>query len=217
MVHSNFYFYSRKAVTVSALPRSSSGAQPELMHKTKSIIRAFIIVPMLASSLSMNSFTASIQSAVLAAGQSDTVALLSPEQLKLQKEREEIAAKIDAYYTKYDLPLAGYGMTMVLAGEKYSVDPYLIAGLAMRESTGGKFACYNNPFGWGSCKIKFQSFEEAINVVARHLGGHDEKTARYYAGKDTRGILQTYNPPSIVLRYADEVMGIMKKIETMPV
>lgn len=187
------------------------------MHKTKSILRAFIIVPMLASSLSMNSFTASIQSAVLASGQSETIVLLSPEQLQLQKEREEIAAKIDAYYGKYDLPLTGYGMMMVLAGEKYGVDPYLIAGLAMRESTGGKFACHNNPFGWGSCKIKFQSFEEAIDVVARHIGGRDVKTARYYAGKDTRAILQTYNPPSVVLRYADEVMGIMKKIETMPV
>ena len=187
------------------------------MHKTKQLIRAFIIVPMLASSLSMNALTASIENAVLASGQTDTIALLSPEQLKLQKEREEIAAKIDAYYGRYDLPLTGYGMTMVLAGEKYGVDPYLIAGLAMRESTAGKFACHNNPFGWGSCKIKFQSFEQAIDTVTRHLGGHEEKTARYYAGKDTRGILQTYNPPSVVATYADEVMGIMKKIEAMPV
>lgn len=171
---------------------------------------------MLASSISMNAFTASIQDAMLAKGQSETIATLTPEQLALQTEREEKAAKIDAYYGKYDLPLAGYGMKMVLAAEKYGIDPFLLAGLAMRETTAGKFACHNNPFGWGSCKIKFQSFDEAIDVVAKHLGGHVETTARYYAGKTTRQILDIYNPPSIVANYTNEVMGIMKKIENMP-
>ena len=186
-------------------------------NKTNSIIRSFIIVPMLASSLSMNAFTASVGSAILANGQSESVVRQSPEELALQTEREEKAAKIDAYYGKHDLPLTGYGMTMVLAAEKYGVDPFLLAGIAMRETTGGKFACHNNPFGWGSCKIKFQSFDHAIDVVAMHLGGHGERTARYYKGKTTRAILETYNPPSVVPTYASEVMGIMKKIETMPV
>ncbi len=106
---------------------------------------------------------------------------------------------------------------MVLAAEKYGIDPLLLAGLAMRETTGGKFACHNNPFGWGSCKIKFQSFEEAIYMVAMNLGGHNERTARYYKGKSVKAILQTYNPPSIVANYANEVMGIMKKIDAIAV
>jgi hypothetical protein len=191
---------------------------PEHMKNTNnSIIRSFIIVPMLASSISMNAFTASIQNAVLAGGQSETVVTLSVEEQALQVEREAKAAKIDAYYGKYDLPLTGYGMTMVLAGEKYGVDPMLIAALAMRESTGGKFACYNNPFGWGSCKIKFQSFEHAIDTVAMNLGGHNEKTARYYKGKNVKQILDTYNPPSVVATYSAEVMGIMKKIDAISV
>ncbi len=158
----------------------------------------------------------SIQSA-LADGRSDTIAMLSPEEQALQKEREEKAAKIDAYYGRHNLPLTGYGMKMVLAGEKYGVDPLLLAGLAMRETTAGKFACHNNPFGWGSCKIKFQSFDHAIDVVAMNLGGHNEKTARYYKGKSIRGILETYNPPSVVPNYASQVIAIMEKIEKMPV
>ncbi len=172
---------------------------------------------MLASSISMNAFTASIQDAMLSKDKSETIATLTPAEQALQLEREEKAAKINAYYGKYDLPLTGYGMKMVLAGEKYGVDPMLIAALAMRETTAGKFACHNNPFGWGSCKIKFQSFDEAIDVVTMNLGGHNEKTARHYAGKSTRAILETYNPPSVVPTYASEVMGIMKKIEaTLP-
>lgn len=186
-------------------------------YKTNSIIRSFVIVPMLASTISMNTFTASIQMAILTKGHPDTIVILDPAQQALQKEREEKAAKIDAYYGKYDLPLTGYGMKMVLAGEKYSVDPYLIAGLAMRETTAGKFACYNNPFGWGSCKIKFESFDHAIDVVAMNLGGHNEKTARYYKNKSLRGILETYNPPSVVADYAGQVIAIMKKIDAMPV
>ncbi len=170
---------------------------------------------MLASSISMNTLTSSVAEALR--DHASTPIVLSEEEQALTLEREEKAAKIDTYYGKYNLPLAGYGMTMVLAGEKYGIDPYLIAGIAMRESTGGKFACGNNPFGWGSCKIKFESFEHAIDVVAMNLGGHNEKTARYYKGKSTKAILDTYNPPSVVATYSSEVMGIMKKIDATTV
>jgi hypothetical protein len=191
------------------------GAQPKIMKNTNKILRNFIIVPMLASGISMNTFTASIQDVILSNNQSKIE--VSAEALALQAAREEKAAKIDMYYGQYDLPLEGYGMTMVMAGEKYGVDPYLIAGLAMRETTGGKFACHKNPFGWGSCKIKFESFEEAINTVAMNLGGHAERTAKYYKGKSTKEILDIYNPPHIVENYTNQVLSIMKRIENTQV
>lgn len=186
------------------------------MTTTQKIIQSFIIVPLVATTVTMNTFTASINDAVatmVAAGD------ITPEDATKQEEREAKAAKIDAYYAKYDLPLAGYGMSMVTAGEKYGIDPLLIAGLAMRESTGCKFIIKStyNCFGWGGGKIKFQNFDHAIDTVAMNLGGHNEKTARYYKGKTIRGILQTYNPPSIVATYADEVISIMNRIDKMPV
>jgi len=193
------------------------GAQPELMqnYKTNSIINVFVIVPMLASSLTMNAFTANIKDAIAAKEQIEIIATLTPEEKALQKEREEIAAKIDAYFGKHTLPLTGYGMTFVLAGEKYAVDPLLLASIAMRESTGGKHIPKGsfNAFGWGSAK--FQSFEHAINMVAMNLGGHNERTAHYYKGKTIPNILRTYN--SVIPTYVPEVVGIMKKIDTMPV
>ncbi len=184
------------------------------MTTTKKIIQSFIIVPLVATTLSMNTFTASINQAVSTMTATEQ-ATVTPEDAAKQAVRETKASKIDAYYAKYDLPLAGYGMSMVIAAEKYGIDPYLIAGLAMRESTGCKFIIKStyNCFGWGGGKIKFQSFDHAIDTVAMNLGGHNERTARYYKGKTLRGILQTYNPPSVVATYADEVIAIMNRID----
>ena len=127
------------------------------------------------------------------------------------------AQQIDAYFAKWDLPLAGQGAAFVAAADKYDLDWRLVASIAMIESTGGKFACGKNPFGWGSCKIRFNSYEEAIETVSKHLAGKHKNTARYYANKNTVQILQAYNPPSIVPDYAQKVMRVMNKIDDMQV
>jgi hypothetical protein len=91
-----------------------------------------------------------------------------------------------------------------------------LPAIAVRESTGGKFECKkvpNNPFGWNSCKVGFKSNGEAIETVARNLGGNNPKTAKHYDSKTTTQILRAYNPPSIVLRYAEQVVSIMNAIE----
>lgn len=180
-----------------------------MTHTTKHLIQSFVIVPLLATSLSMNVVTSSISDAVLRVTQAD--GQLSPEEQKLQDEREAKAAKIDAYYAKYDLPLAGHGMHMVLVAEKHDLDWRLLPAIAMRESTGGKFACKNNPFGFGSCKIGYESFDEAIDMVGSHIGGANPRTSKYYAGKDTLGILKTYN--TVIPTYSKEILSIMSKIE----
>lgn len=166
----------------SPLTRSSSGAKPELMTTTtKKLIQSFIIVPLVATTLSMNTFTASINEAVLKATSAEET--LSPEAIALQKERESKAAKIDAYYAQYGLPLAGYGMQMVITAEKHSLDWRLLPAIAMRESTGCKFIIKShfNCFGFGTAK--FQSFDEGIEMVGSHIGGANPRTAKYYANK----------------------------------
>lgn len=168
---------------------------------------------MIASSLSLSSFTANVESFVT--NVADDQALSSQERL-LQKEREEKAAKIDNYFAKGDMPLAGYGMKMVIEAEKNDVDWRLIPAIAVRESTGGKFACKSvkfSAFGWGSCKISFKSYDHAIESLAEHLGGNNPRTARYYDNKSVKAVLETYNPPSVVPTYAKEVMALMTKIE----
>lgn len=143
----------------------------------------------------------------------------------LLKEQEIKAAKIDAYFTKYDLPAAGHGMAMVVAADKYGLDWRLLPALAKLETTGGKNACKNpkganNWFGWGSCKISFDSVEESFDVIAMNLSGNNPKTERYYKGKTIDKILEVYNPPAtpgITPNYHKLAFKIMDEIDGMDI
>ena len=86
----------------------------------------------------------------------------------------------------------------------------------MRESTGGKFAYRNNPFGWGSAKIRFSDFNEAIDVVGKNLGGSNPTTASYYEGKNSKQKLYTYNG-TVITGYENQVMKIMNNIDNVEV
>ncbi len=170
-------------------------------------------------------FSVSPQSAILGTAKTDyvrTPALFAfaeeskpdvvepaPMAIRVQDTR---AARIDAYFARFDLPLTGYGELFVATAEKYDLDWRLLPAIAMRETTGGKFACYNNPFGWGSCKIRFESFTEAIDVVGLHLGGFHKNTDQYYKDKTTLEKLYYYNG-TVIPSYPREVVRIMERIE----
>jgi hypothetical protein len=136
----------------------------------------------------------------------------------LDQKAKDLKAKaeaIDSYFKLRNMPLFGMGMKMVQEAEKNDLDWRLLPAIAIRESTGGKFDCKkveNNPFGWGSCKIGFDSVEEAIEIVARNLGGNNPNTKKHYADKTTDQILKAYNPPSIIPNYVKQVKSIMKAI-----
>lgn len=127
-------------------------------------------------------------------------------------EQAEHAKKIDAYFAKRSMPLEGYGAKLAKAAEDNNLDWRLLPAIAIKESTGGKFACHNNPFGWGSCKIKFKSFDEAIVTVGMNLGGNNPKTERYYKDKTTIEKLHHYNN-SVVPTYTGEILEFMDLIE----
>ena len=125
------------------------------------------------------------------------------------------ANAIDTYFKEHEMPLEGTGMKMATEADKNGLDWRLLPAIAVRESTGGVHACKkvtHSFFGWGSCKIGFDSDDEAIEVVAKNLSGNDPDTAHHYSGKTTKEILQKYNPPTIVPHYADQVMKIMNEI-----
>jgi len=125
------------------------------------------------------------------------------------------ALAIDSYFKRKEMPLEGMGMKMVLEAEKNEIDWRLLPAISVRESTGGKQACIrvpNNSFGWGSCRIGFKSNDVAIETVARNLGGNNPNTARHYDNKTTLDILRSYNPPSIVPKYGEQVIAIMDTI-----
>lgn len=136
-------------------------------------------------------------------------------EVELKKNK---AGAIDAYFRNHDMPLEGMGVKMIIEADKNDLDWRLLPAIAVRESTGGKFDCKrvkNNPFGWGSCKISFKSVEEAIETVAKNLGGNNPNTARHYDNKTTKEVLNAYNPPSIVPKYTEQVIKIMNDIGSL--
>jgi len=105
---------------------------------------------------------------------------------------------------------------MVEEAEKNNIEWTLIPAIAIKESTGGKFACDHNPFGWGSCKIEFRSWNHAIEVIANNLGGNNPNTARYYKGTSTKEKLHHYNG-SVIPTYTGEILEFMELIENQDV
>ncbi len=146
---------------------------------------------------------------------SGTLALNQAEVADI-KMREMRANAIDAYFEARKMPLAGYGKKFVEVSEANDIDWRLLPAISVIETTGGKNLCKKisqdkkwNPFGWGSCKIGFKSFDEAIETVGRNLGGNNPNTAHHYEDKTNKEILEKYNPPSIVPDYAKKVMKVM--------
>ncbi len=136
----------------------------------------------------------------------------------VEKANDVRAVKIDAYFAKNKLPLTGYGYAFVETADKYDLDWRLLPAIAMRESTGGRNACYNdihNVFGWASCKKVFDSYEHSIDSVGAHLSGNIKSTAGYYKGRDIPGKLKRYN--SVIPSYTGDIYSIMSKIENVKI
>lgn len=121
---------------------------------------------------------------------------------------DERPTRIDAYFSKYNMPLAGYGQDFVAIADTCDMDWRLLPAIAVRESTGGKRMQYNNPFGWGGAQIPFSSLKEAIYNVGSHICGDEPNTAKWYSTTSTYEKLYRYNG-TVVRTYPDEVIWIM--------
>lgn len=138
------------------------------------------------------------------------------ESILSQAER---VAKVKAYFESYDMPAAKYAHAFVAYADRYDIDWTLVAAIAFLESSGFKNSCSSVKFsglGWNSCKQSFPSYEESIRVVSMNLGGHNEKTARYYADKTPEEILNAYNPKyvkGISKNYHGNALAIMQEIK----
>ena len=176
-----------------------------------SYLQSIIAIPMFAITLPLSG-VATIPSMIANSNSlTEETSVITPQEEVIRKE---IADKIDTYFESKNLPLAGRGQKFVEEAYKNDIDPYLLPAIAMRESTGGKFACKGasySVFGWGSCKINFESIEKSIEIVAMNLGGNNPNTDHHYDGKTTEQILRKYN--SYIKNYPNEVINIMENIK----
>jgi hypothetical protein len=118
------------------------------------------------------------------------------------------AVKINNYFNKYNMPLAGYGETFVTVADECDMDWRLLPAIAVRESSGGKHMQYNNPFGWGGARIPFENIEKSIYALGSNLCGNEPTTAKWYSTTSTYTKLYRYNG-TVVKTYPNEVMWIM--------
>ena len=104
-------------------------------------------------------------------------AALPSTQLEVSDSIEYIDARakiVENFFVRYNSSLAPLASSFVQAADKYKLDYRLLPAISMQESNGAKRQIKDsyNPFGfgiYGSKVIKFSSFEEAIEVVAKTL------------------------------------------------
>ena len=191
-----------------------------IMKNTKNIyLHSLVVIPFLAATMGMSGGVPVSDPSTLILDITNKVSTVAPKELTVEeKARIEKAAKIDAYFAKYDMTLEGHGMKFVLEAEKNGINPFLLPAISVRESTGGKFSCTSvaNSFaGWGGCKIRFESIDSAIEIISAHLGGNKDSTDHWYDGKTERQILRTYN--SVIKYYPDQVLKIMDNMASIDV
>ena len=175
---------------------------------TKKLLRFASFVPILA--LNLNITLADIQSQIPTFAPNFTIE--DNEAMTIQKDRAEA---IDRYFGVRGMPLEGHGMKMVEEAKKHDLDWRLLPAIAVQESGGGKHAiwrCKNNPFGWASCDVKFESTEHAIEIVALNLAGGNPRTEKYYKNKDNKVKLYYYNG-TVIPKYPQVVLSIMEAID----
>ncbi len=203
-----------------AKPCLPAGRRSHNMHRNK-ILRfaeSLLVLPILTLNIGFSGAGMAGQPlfnrlALLGGAEGMQGAVLSnQEQTDAMKIALERGKLIDNYFSKRDMPLEGFGTKMAIEADKNGIDWRLIPAIAIRESSGGKNACDNNPFGWDSCKTNFKSTDEAIEIVAWNLGGNNPKTKKYYEIDDTRHKLHHYNG-TVVRRYEDQVLNIMDQID----
>lgn len=199
----------------------------KIKNFAKNSLNSFILVPLLFSNMTAPELFDNNKRTIPEVMESFGLTFkksIHDENVVKEEAPDPRAAKIDAYFAQWDLPLTGHGKGMIAAADKYGIDWRLLPALAMLETTGGKNLCdYNqnmNAFGYGSCQIHFKTFEESFEAVAKTLSGNGSKTSHLYKGKSLEGILEVYNPPAtpgIMKNYHGKAFKVMNDIESMQI
>lgn len=105
---------------------------------------------------------------------------------------------VEDFFKDYNSVLGTNANLFIHVADKYQLDWRLLPAIAMQESNGGKKLINNsfNPFGfgiYGSKVIKFQSWEEGIEAVARTL----REDYLNQGLKTPEQIMTKYTPPSL--------------------
>jgi hypothetical protein len=119
-------------------------------------------------------------------------------------KRDPRLIRLQQYLAARNNPIQHLAADFLAASDENKLDWRLLPSLSMVETGGGKGTRNNNIFGWNCGRTSFRSYQESIHVVAANLS-----QSRLYKGKDTTGILKTYNSNP---RYGVRVQAVMRTI-----
>lgn len=186
----------------------------------KKFLQGAVAFPMMAMHLATTPVTGAVASLPSAAA-------IFPEQIGTVSVEETVnpqllveAAKIDAYLAKRNSPLVGQGLHLAETAKENGFDYRVIAAIVTIESNAGLMACSKdkeNIGGYMSCKgINFDSYEEAIDVIGKTLGGNMPKSSYHYVGKTLNERLVKYNGNANPA-YVRKIHLVMNQIDQMQV
>ncbi len=174
----------------------------------RGIVLGFLLLALLVPSISVK-LQNHPENAALAGGNASVVNAITAE-VKLEEDnRVEI---LHGYLKSKNSLLADFAETFVAVADEYGLDYRFLPAIAGIESNFGRVQLENsyNPFGWGGGYAYFESFEEAIRVVAYELYEHCVKV-----GADTPAeIGPSYCPPNYFrwIAAVEEFMGEISNI-----
>lgn len=90
---------------------------------------------------------------------------------KVEAKIDDRPTRLASFLAEYDSPLVPYAKKFISVADTYGLDWRLLPAIAGTESTFGLHYIIGtyNPFGWGSGRIRFSSFGQAIETVGRTL------------------------------------------------
>ncbi len=127
---------------------------------------------------------------------------------------------IRIFFAEHNMPAADYAEAFVRAADENDFEHvFLLAAIARWETSGGKYLSnpqntrMNNILGYGPKHYSFPTVEAGIHYVTSVLAGNVDRMAHYYADKDLKGILKSYN--SVRHGYYDKITSAMDEIELL--
>ena len=119
---------------------------------------------------------------------------------------DERITQLAAFFEKRQCPLKPYIHDFISAADKYKIDFRILPAISVIESQCGKIypPDTNNPFGWASARVGFESIPDAIDFVTGQLAN-----GKYYTGKSLEQKLRAYCPNPT---YPARVINLINKI-----
>ncbi len=113
-------------------------------------------------------------------------------------------ATLKAFFEKAGSPIKHLASDFLIAADRHHLDWRLLPSISLVETGAGKTSRGNNIFGWDCGRKTFTSIRDAIYQVAARLSN-----SKLYRGKNTDGILATYNRHS---EYRAKVKSVMRRL-----